>query len=248
MESIEANGGRQAYNTQDLEALHDLKNYQKWILDYFRPYLRGSGIEFGAGMGGNSVKILPFFDTLDLVEPSPNLIETLHDRFDDNSAVSIIDATLENHISALPNEFRDSVILINVLEHIEKDAETLCDIFRILKPGGHLLLFVPALPQLFSEMDRVLCHFRRYYHKGLRELVENAGFTIVKSSYFDLLGIVPWFLVNTLGRQTTFNQSLAQLYDSIGVPFTRTMENYISPPIGKNVILVAQRPGNENDV
>ena len=102
----------------------------------------------------------------------------------------------------------------------------------ILQTGGHLLLFVPALPFLFSDMDRVLCHHRRYLLAGLRSAVEKAGFQIVCSRYFDLLGILPWWLVNTVGGKKSFNQAHPRLYDRVGIPVTRAAGS-LAPPYRK---------------
>lgn len=231
----------EGYYSQDLESLSDLPNYQQWIVDYFRPYIAGHCVEFGAGMGTISELLLPHLEKIDLVEPSPNLVPLLQNRFQDNETVRVFADTVENQVQNLADQSLNTIILVNVLEHIEGDVETLRHFCRILRPGGHLLLFVPALPFLFSNMDRVLCHYRRYLLKGLRHEVENAGFKLVRSRYFDLLGILPWFLVNTLGGKKSFNQDHARLYDRVGIPITRAAESLIPPPIGKNVILVARR-------
>lgn len=229
------------YYSQDLESLSDLPNYQQWIVDYFQPYIAGYGAEFGAGMGTISELLLPHLEKIDLVEPSPNLVPLLQNRFRKNTTVRVFADTVENQVQHIRDQSLDTIILVNVLEHIEDDAETLRHFGRILRPGGHLLLFVPALPFLFSNMDRVLCHHRRYLLKGLRHEVENAGFELVCSRYFDFLGILPWFLINTLGGKESFNQAHARLYDRVGIPLTRAVESILRPPVGKNVILVARK-------
>jgi SAM-dependent methyltransferase len=229
------------YYSQDLESLSDLPNYQQWIIDYFRPYIVGNGVEFGAGIGTISDLLLPHLDSIDLVEPSPNLVIQLKNKFKNDPAVQVIADTVENRVRQLKDQSLDTIVLVNVLEHIEDDSDTLIHFSRILRPGGHLLLFVPALPFLFSNMDRVLCHYRRYLLKGLRHTVKNSGFELVRSRYFDFLGILPWFLVNTLGGKESFNQAHARLYDRVGIPLTRAVESIIPPPVGKNVILVARK-------
>jgi len=108
--------------------------------------------------------------------------------------------------------------------------------------GGHLLLFVPALQFLFSELDRQFGHFRRYRRSELRAKVGDAGFEIGLACYFDILGVAPWWLLNTVGGKTDFNPKMVRLYDAVGVPLTRLAERLLSPPFGKNVLLVARRP------
>jgi SAM-dependent methyltransferase len=238
---IENKNDTNSYYTHDLEALQNIPNYHAWIMDYFCPYISGQGTEFGAGMGAYSKKILPLLDGLNLVEPSSNLIKILQEQFAENYKVSVVASPLEDCIGTLNDQSQDTVILINVLEHIENDSAALNQIFRVLRPNGHLLLFVPALEFLFSDMDRVLGHYRRYHQPNLCELIQQSGFKIVKSRYFDWLGVLPWFLVNTLGRQTKFNRTMVSIYDTIGVPVSRLLEMLIRLPFGKNIILVAQR-------
>ena len=224
----------------------DLGHYYDWILESFRPYLEGHGIEFGAGRGTVSQRLLPHLHRLDLVEPSANLVAELRRRFAGDDRVRIVPDTFESASESIPDGSRDTAVSVNVLEHMEDDSKVLGEIARILRPGGHLLLFVPALRFLFSELDRTIGHFRRYHLKELRQLVLNAGLDVVAARYFDLLGVIPWWLINTIGRRTTFSPRLADIYDGLGVPFTRAIERLVAPPFGKNIILIARRPGDPN--
>jgi len=189
-----------------------------------------------------SGRILPHVQRLELVEPSPNLAATLRSRFSGDPRVSIVAETLEQRFASLPAATIDTVVMINLLEHIEDDTGALLSARRVLRPGGHLLIFVPALPFLFSRLDAAVGHYRRYTRTTLRERVAAAGLDVVETTYFDVLGIAPWFLVNRLLGRTTINPRLAGLYDRIGVPATRALEKLVPPPIGKNLIMVARRP------
>ena len=86
------------------------------------------------------------------------------------------------------------MVYVNVLEHIENDKQELFYINQSLKTGGYVCIFVPALAWLYSDFDASIGHYRRYYKKQLIDLVEKAGFEIVKISYFDIMGIIPWFI------------------------------------------------------
>jgi SAM-dependent methyltransferase len=166
----------------------------------------------------------------------------LHERFRGDAAVAVHESNIEDHVAAAAANSYDGAVLVNVLEHIADDAQALRELFRVLKPGGALLLFVPALPFLFSRLDSFLGHFRRYRRDGLARLVADAGFEIISARYLDLLGVVPWWVFNTLGGAVTFNPALVRLYDRFGVPLTRWIEHAIkAPPFGKNVILVARK-------
>ena len=86
----------------------------------------------------------------------------------------------------------DCVILVNVLEHIEDDAFAVRECRRILRPGGHLLILVPALSFLYSKLDALAGHYCHYGREELTVRIIDAGFRLEKQCYFDTLGIVPW--------------------------------------------------------
>ncbi len=230
------------YAGHDLEVLSGMTHYYAWIIDYFTPFARGAMVEYGAGTGNVSARLRPLAAHLDLVEPSPRLLPVLRERFRGDATVAVHAVNLETHVAAAPASSYDCAVLVNVLEHIADDAAALRELFRVLKPGGALLLFVPALPFLFSRLDSVYGHFRRYRRAALVRLVADAGFEVREARYLDLLGVVPWWLLNTLGGAVTFNPVLVRLYDRVGVPLTRGIERlFAAPPFGKNVLLVARK-------
>ena len=100
---------------------------------------------------------------------------------------------------------------------------------------------MPALRILFSEFDRLVGHHRRYHKGELKSLTELAGYEVITINYFDILGVIPWLLVNRLFGSTQLNPTLANLYDTVGVPITRFIEGKIVVPFGKNLIMVAQK-------
>jgi len=230
------------YEGNDLEALTNMQRYRELITSYFRPYLAGEAIEIGAGIGNMAHHITPHVSSLQLVEPSPNLIGALKARFADDETVSVINKDFNQIIFTTQEKSFDCVILVNVLEHIEDDELALKECFRILRPGGKLFLFVPALPCLYSNLDKIVGHFRRYTKAEFLGKVKCAGFRVELASYFDFLGIFPWFLLNTIGGATKFNPMLVDFYDKFFVPLTRWVEAQFKIQIGKNLIAVVERP------
>jgi SAM-dependent methyltransferase len=138
----------------------------------------------------------------------------------------------------------DAAILVNVLEHIEDDDAALAHLFAALKPGGYVMIMVPALRFLYSALDAKVGHYRRYHRGTLRRQAEAAGFEPVLARYFDAFGMLPWWLLNRVMGATDFNPALASIYDRFFVPPGRTLERLIHPPAGKNIVLVARRPGD----
>ncbi len=229
------------YVGNDLEVLADMPNYYSWIMEAFAPHVRGRVIEYGAGVGTISQRLAPLAETLTLVEPSPNLIDRLQARFADSAKVTVTADSLEAHVAQLSPGSVDTIVMVNVLEHIADDRAALRHLMTALKPGGHLLLFVPALQFLMSRLDRDLGHFRRYHRPELVTKVEDSGAAVLDCRYIDLLGVGPWFLLNTLLGATSFNPALVTLNDRYAVALTRRIEAAVGAPFGKNLILVARK-------
>ncbi len=232
--------GEHRYAGHDLETLAGLDNYYGWIIDTFRPHLRGRILEIGAGIGEISHRLLPFAESLDLVEPDADLARRLRERFA-SASVTVAQASLEQHLGQGGEGAWDAVVMVNVLEHVEDDAGALRGLFRALRPGGSLCLFVPALPFLFSRFDREVGHFRRYTRAALGRRIEAAGFRPLKLAYRDAPGVLPWFLLQTLAGSPRLNPTMAHLYDRAFVPVVRLIEQALPMPIGKNLIAVARK-------
>lgn len=229
------------YKGEDLEILADLPNYYGWIIEKFRPWLNGRTIEIGAGIGTISSLIFDDADELILVEPSAHLTDCLPSSITKSKKVSIYNETLEQRLPQMTGQSCDTIIMVNVLEHIEDDGAAIEALHRILKPEGALLLFVPALQFLYSALDHKHGHFRRYHLRQLEYKLNAHGFKIQDSRYFDIAGVLPWWLINTLGGKTHFNPALANFYDQYFIPITKFFERFISPPFGKNIIIIAKR-------
>jgi len=130
---------------------------------------------------------------------------------------------------------------VNVLEHITDDDSELHTIHETLSAAGRVFLFVPALPWLYGAFDERVGHVRRYRKSELEKKLERAGFSIVVSTYFDFPGIAPWWVKYCLLKSATMEPAGVRFYDRFIVPAARRIEALISPPIGKNVIAIAQK-------
>lgn len=232
-----------AYEGREFEAAVNLVNYYRWITDHFRPYLKGDGTEIGAGIGTYSRYLRPFFSTLDLVEPSPLQKDSLERTFPNDSGVRVFSETIDAYRRDTGDGARDTICLVNVLEHIEDDEAALTDMAAILKDDGHLCIFVPALPCLHSKLDDIFGHYRRYTRPELEQKVRAAGFEIETCIYMDMLGIAAWGLVNTLLGSTSLNPRMASIYDAVCVPLTRAVERLLPAPAGKSLLIVGKKRG-----
>jgi len=178
-------------------------------------------------------------DHLLAFEPSKKMYQSLEKKFEANNQVDTICGFFDG--KSIPQRGNlDSICYVNVLEHIEDDDTTLSNAYKALAPKGHILIFVPALAFLFSEQDEIVGHFRRYSKRGLLEKVTHAGFQIKKINYFDMFGIIPWYLAFVLLKQKA-KPSNVSIYDKIVVPIAKRIEQLVTPPIGKNLLLVGQK-------
>jgi SAM-dependent methyltransferase len=224
-----------------LEDMGDMPNYNNWIVEQFEAQLLGKAAEIGAGLGTIAELLQPHVSSLDLIEPTPVLAERLQAKFARDDRCSVEAQTLESWIETSADGTYDTLVMVNVLEHIEDDRAAARGLFKALRPGGKLLVFVPALPFLYSELDRIYGHFRRYRRQELKLCVESAGFRIEKLRYFDITGVLPWWLLNTLMGKTSFHQPSLTFYDKLFVPPTKLIESVLPPPLGKNLILIASK-------
>lgn len=230
--------GLAEYPGKELEAMSFAANYHRWIVDEFKPFLGKAVVEVGAGRGDlSSLLLRSGVEKLYAYEPSINLFSVLQAKLGKEPRAILFNDFF--NLESAPDGV-DSVIYINVLEHIENDQSELRNIHGSLNAGGHLLIFVPALSWLFSKADQEMGHFRRYSKDGLVKIVQEGGFKIEKVCYFDIAGIIPWY-VNFVLLKNSFNSRSVSIYDRLVVPPMRFAERLIPPPIGKNILLVARK-------
>lgn len=228
------------YTGTELDALNGARNYYRWILAYFAPYLGRRVAEVGAGIGNFSEYLLsqPGVSQLVAAEPAANLFPLLERRFAGNPRVRVEHRTVQQ-LAGLAEA--DSVVFVNVLEHIENDEELLRQVHGMLSPGGRLLLFVPARPALFGSLDAEFGHLRRYTRAELGARLEQAGFRIERLRYFNFPGVLSWFLAARVFRRRTIRPTQVWIYDRLVVPWAARLEQFWEPPVGQSLIAVARK-------
>ena len=237
---------KHGYAGKDLEAMSFAVNYHRWILSIFEPHLGSRVVEVGAGTGSFSELLLERrLETLSLVEPSTAMYEQLCRRIEEltpSVSMKAYNDVFENVAMQIRSAERpDSIIYVNVLEHIADDVNELNVINTTLEAGGRLFIFVPALRWLHGSMDRQLGHFRRYTRTELEKKCVAAGFRVIMSKYFDLLGVLPWWVKYKVLQSDRMEPGAVRFYDQRVVPMAKTLESSVTPPIGKNVLLIAEK-------
>ena len=222
-------------------------NYHEWILEVFKPFLGRHLVEVGAGLGSFSELILRHHacQTLSLIEPSREMYDQLAvnaQGLQTNTRIETFHGTFRDAAPSIKTrQTPDSIIYVNVLEHIMDDDGELDAIHAALAETGRVFIFVPALPWLYGAFDERVGHVRRYTKPELETKLQRAGFRVVLSSYFDFAGIGPWWVKYCLLRSATMPPGGVRLYDRWVVPVARRLEALISPPLGKNIIAVAEK-------
>lgn len=228
----------QAYSgTDNLETMAEAIRYNAFLTGLIRraggSALQGRVLDFGAGTGFFADRLAPEATGLCCVEPDAGLRAALADR---GHAVC-------PDLAGLPADSQDYVYTLNVLEHIEDDAAAIAQIFRVLRPGGRLLVYVPAFDCLYTAMDRKVGHLRRYRRAMLRRRLAEAGFKVEGVRYADSLGFAATLAYRLFGNNDGgINRSALILYDRVVFPLSRLLDCLFQRWFGKNVFAVASKP------
>jgi SAM-dependent methyltransferase len=220
-----------------LESLEGAENYAAWIYQLVSPWLGEEVLEVGAGHGTMTAALIGRRRIV-AADPSERCVARLRARFGEDASVEIRQADASAAGAGGPYQ---SILLVNVLEHIDDDATVLESLGAALRPGGHLVLWVPAHPALYSDFDQRVGHFRRYRSHELSMLVTSAGLQVSELRHVNALGAMAWWLSATiLGGTPTTGRKL-HLADRGIVPVARWLEQFRPPPFGLSLLCVATR-------
>ena len=224
-----------------LDNLDDAHNYRDWIYSHLEPYLGQEILEVGAGHGTFTELLAGDGRRVTATELSTRAVAELERRFADSPNVRALHGDV---LADGADRAYDTVVMVNVLEHIEDDVAALEGIARTMQPGGHLLLFVPALRALYSDFDRRIGHHRRYKRSTLATVVSRAGFEVLDVRYVNSLGVLAWWAFTKKLRRTPTEGWSVRAYDRYAVRALRRLESKRPPRVGQSLICVARRPAS----
>jgi SAM-dependent methyltransferase len=223
-----------------LDNLDGADNYASWIFELIAPHLGADVLEVGAGHGTFTEMLVRRATRVVASDISERCVSRLSERFSGTRSVHILHGSVDEAAALGPF---DSVIMINVLEHIEDDNGALREIGdRLLRPGGRIVLWVPAFALLYSDFDRKIGHYRRYRGPGLRAQLEQAGYQIRDIRYVNAVGAVAWLVLARLLRRTPTQGTPVKVFDRYFVPVLERLERRWQPPFGQSVLAIATRP------
>lgn len=220
--------------TVTLERMAHAKSYNAWLVERSEPYLGHRVLDAGAGVGTFTDMVAEGREVVAL-EPDPAHAARLRERFADRPNVSVIESNASSR--DLGAAF-DSVLCFNVLEHIVDDESALESFAAALKPGGRLLLLVPAHPFLYGTIDRALEHARRYRRSELRERLGGAGFSVEALQYVNPVGAIGWLAWGRILRSDRVPEQPLRAYDRMA-PLLRVLD-WVPLPLGLSLWAVAR--------
>ena len=219
-----------------LEAMRDAPRYADAVYALTRAALsstEGPILDFGAGEGTFVERFLRDGLAVECVEPDVA----------NQSALRALVPMVASDTRRLTSEHYAFVYTINVLEHLRELDHYLAELYRVLRSGGRLFVFVPAFDILWTSLDDEVRHIRRFTRELLSADLEEAGFAIESLRYFDSFGFFAALTIWLLEKINLFRYSAGTVgfYDKMIMPLSLLGDRVLSRIIGKNLIAVARR-------
>ncbi len=219
-----------------LENMSQAEFYNKWTFDKFKDYVRGDILEVGCGIG-NFTLTLSKYGKITAIDIDQSLVENL--KKDKSYSINAGYGDIEKNDYFFQKKTFDTIICLNVLEHVQNDTKALGNMFKLLKKGGYLILLVPLYNFLFGEIDKSIGHFRRYNPKELVKRVQDLGYDIVSYRKLNLIGLIGWFITGKILKNKQITGYKIKLFNLVSPVLY--LENLIEPPIGTSILIVAKR-------
>ncbi len=228
-----------AYGSEILARLNRAPRFTKWMADTIKPYVGDRVLEIGAGIGNLTANLVPRTEYhasdvnpqyLDRLETLKQTRPYLQVHYTDASAAE-----------TYPAEQFDTVVCLNVVEHIENDVQALTNIRKSLDKNGRAIILVPNGPQLYGTLDKVLGHFRRYTQGQLIAACVQAGFTVEKVLKFNRIGAPGWWLNGRLLKKESFGLWQIKFLNFL-VPFIRPIDRYLPFPHLSWIVILHANP------
>jgi SAM-dependent methyltransferase len=227
-------------NTLTLSVLEEAVSYHRWIFQKIRPWLGKTILEAGCGIG-NLTGLLLSQGMVTVVDMNKNYLQRVEEKFRSHSKLK--EVILWDVRQEPPKNLGisiDTIVCSNVLEHIENDDAVLKNFYQLLSSGGRIIVLVPALKILYNVLDQELGHFRRYSRKDLIQRLTLNGFKIQYLKFFNLFGILGWFVNGALLRKRSLSIGQVRIFNKM-VPFFIQVEKVIPTFAGQSLIAVGEK-------
>lgn len=228
------------YGSHILQSLDKARRFNRWMADQLTPWAGDRILEIGAGIGNITAFLTPR-DRYIVSDINPHYLRYLHNLALGRPYMEVAKIDLQEEEDFHPYAGQmDTVVCLNVLEHVPDPDLALRNLFATLAPGGRLLLYVPAIPALYSTLDEVLEHRCRYTKASLAAEAERAGFEVEKMWQFNRSAVPGWILNGKILRRRSFGRLQLKIYDTL-TPLIRRIDRLMPWP-GLGLMMVARRP------
>lgn len=224
---------------RDLEQMARAGRYLAWQFGLVRPFVSGHVLEVGAGIGNFTSRFAGVASQVTALEPNRYCFGRLVDATRHLPRVTCHEMTVEDfHRGPARGREFDTIVCMNVLEHLADDGAVLRE-FRALASGGsHLVLLVPAVPAAFGEIDRRLGHYRRYSAASARDLLTTCGWLVHRLRYFNTVGLLGWLWNTKVAPRVEQSDGQIAFFDEWIVPWLSRLESVVPPPLGQCLLVV----------
>jgi glycosyltransferase involved in cell wall biosynthesis len=224
-----------------LHALSKAPRFNRWMGETIRPYVGQRVLEIGAGIGNLTRVLIPRVKCYVAADIDEEHMARLSTRFQHRHNLHVRRCDLANaaDFADFPASM-DTVVCLNVLEHVEDDMGALSHIFSALAKGGRAIVLVPHGQEIFGTLDVALGHYRRYSHRELREKMERVGFKVEKILDFNRVSRPGWYVTGRILKRTTLGAMQMALFDQLVWLWRRIDQRLPWPPT--SIIAIAAKP------
>lgn len=226
---------------KNLEIVASRQRFNNWMYGQIASNLDGDILEVGSGLGVFSERIIDNImhseKTLTLTDSSIAYINDLRKRFvkQENIFFHKLDLDCEDDYEAVGYYRFDTIMVLNVIEHVRNDEYAFRQFHRMLRRNGMLIALVPSYKSLYNVIDRSIGHHRRYSKKEIRLMAENCSFLVQGIHYFNLAGILGWYLNGNVLRKADLSTHAFAIYDRL-VPIWKCLDKLTLQRIGLSMI------------
>jgi SAM-dependent methyltransferase len=231
--------GDQRIQSEVLEGLATAVNHRRWFVELALPYLGDNPIEIGSGLGDYAVEWAEHLPRFTATEADPDRLVQLKERMADHPNIEVRQMLLPAQDAA--GQY-SAAVSYNVLEHIEDHVGALRSMRDLVRPGGRVIIIVPAFMFAMSQVDIATGHIRRYTKKTLGAAFADAGLQMEKLHYANALGLIGYYGATSIFKMAPKEGPMVKVYDSLVLPVTKAAERVIKPPFGQSVFAVARTP------
>lgn len=228
------------YIGEELELFQHAVNWKKYFSSFFQPFVRGAVAEVGAGMGANVPYLINASVTSYVcIEPDSKLVSVIADKINSGELPKTCKSK-QGFLESDAKDLYDTILYIDVLEHIEDDFGEVAKAAQALKPGGHLCVLVPANPKDYTDFDKAIGHFRRYTRASLVKNIQ-APLRIEWCHYLDSFGSMASKMNKLFLKQSQPTKKQILLWDKFMVPVSKIIDKPTGYRQGKSLLLVAKK-------